>query len=415
MHNQVNVSKDEQLRKILDQKQKHLEAIFDAVPIGMLLVDEDLIVRRVNDTIRQMVHKDYLEIINLRIGNSLKCINSTYNEKGCGHSPACQSCPMVKAIKNVFESQQPVHKLEIQPTLIVDNEEVTLWLSINVELTEIYGQKHVVVAFVDITERKRAEWKLKQTMEIKSQFISTVSHELRTPLTNMKESIGIILDGVAGEINDEQRNFLDIAKRNVDRLARFINDVLDFQKLSSGKILFNLQEHDITETTEETHRVMVALAKNEGVALSIKLEDNLPRASFDRDKIIQVLMNLISNAIKFTPKEGKVSVTVRCQGEELVICVSDTGRGIPKEALPKIFERFYCIHQPGKQIQGTGLGLAIVKKIIMAHGGRIEVESEVGQGTTFSVFLPLTGGHPPQVLPEENDELLESHLADNKN
>jgi signal transduction histidine kinase len=223
------------------------------------------------------------------------------------------------------------------------------------------------------------------------------------------------LDGVAGEINEKQKHFLDLANRNINRLALLINDVLDFQKLSSGKILFNLQEHDITETTEETHRVMVALAKNEGVALSIKLEDNLPRASFDRDKIIQVLMNLISNAIKFTPKGGKVSVTVRCQGEELVICVSDTGRGIPKEALPKIFEQFYRVQQPGKEIQGTGLGLAIVKKIIMAHGGRIEVESEVGRGTTFSVFLPLTDGPPPQVLPKESDELLESHLADNKN
>jgi len=233
-------------------------------------------------------------------------------------------------------------------------------------------------------------------------------------LTSMKESVNIVLDGVAGKINDEQKKFLDIAKRNVDRLARFINDVLDFQKLTSGKIVFNIQEHDITETVEETHRVMLALAKNEGVDLSIKLEDNLPRASFDRDKIIQVLMNLISNAIKFTPKKGKVSVTVRCQGEELVIGVSDTGIGIPKEALPKIFDRFYSVTRYGKPIQGTGLGLSIVKKIVMVHGGRIEVESEPDHGTTFTVFLPSTTKDAPEVSPAKTDKLQENILVDNQ-
>ena len=407
-----NAIERKKMKETLDRKQKNLGAIFDAVPVGMLLVDENMIVKRVNDATKQLVRREYLQIINQRVGNALRCVNSTYNEKGCGYGPVCAACPLRKTIKSVLDLEESVREVEIRPTLKVDDKEITPWLRISAEPAIIDGCKHVVVAFVDITERKRAEWKLKQTMEIKSQFISTVSHELRTPLTNMKESIGIILDGLAGEINDEQRNFLDIAKRNVDRLARFINDVLDFQKLSSGKILFNIQEHDITETVEETHRVMVALAKNEEVALSIKLEDNLPRASFDRDKIIQVLMNLISNAIKFTPKEGKVSVTVQCQGEELVIRVSDTGVGIPREALPKIFERFYCVHRPGKQIQGTGLGLAIVKKIIMAHGGRIEVESEVDQGTTFSVFLPLAPKSMPEVPSEKMDELLEKTVVD---
>jgi two-component system cell cycle sensor histidine kinase/response regulator CckA len=108
-----------QTKKILDRKQKHLEAIFDAVPIGMLLVDENLIVRRVNDAIRQIVHRDYLEIINLRVGDALRCINSTHDKKGCGHSPACQLCPMVKAIESAFESQQPIRKVEFRPALIM--------------------------------------------------------------------------------------------------------------------------------------------------------------------------------------------------------------------------------------------------------------------------------------------------------
>ena len=237
--------------KILDQKQRNLEAIFDAVPVGMLLVDENMIVKRVNDAIRQMVRAEYSQIINQRVGGALSCINSTYNEKGCGYSPACGKCPFRKTIKGVLDSQQAVHGVEFQPTLKADNKEVMPWLCLSAEPVVIDGHKHVVIAVDDITDRKLAEEKLKEAMELKSQFVSTVSHELRTPLANMKEAIGIVLDGEAGEINDEQRNFLDIAKRNVDRLAMLINDVLDFQKLEAGKMRLNIQDNDINEIVKD--------------------------------------------------------------------------------------------------------------------------------------------------------------------
>jgi PAS domain S-box-containing protein len=265
----------------------------------------------------------------------------------------------------------------------------------------------------DITERKEAEEKLKEAIEMKSQFISTVSHELRTPLASMKEGIAIVLAGIAGEINDEQRNFLNIAQRNVDRLTLLINDVLDFQKLEAGKIKANIQENDINEVIEEVQKTMLPSAKKKGIDILLEFDDNLPKARFDRDKIIQVLTNLVSNAIKFT-EQGQVSVRVQRQDGELVIRVNDTGMGIPKDELPKIFERFYRVHRPNKQIQGTGLGLTIVKKNVMMHEGRIEVESEVDKGTTFTVFLPLSGEPTPEVLPEKMDELLENTVVDSQ-
>jgi signal transduction histidine kinase len=322
---------------------------------------------------------------------------------------------MVKAIESAFESQQPVHKVEFRPTFKANSEEITPWLSITVEPTEIYGQKHVVVVIDDITARKETEEKLRETMKIKSQFVSTVSHELRTPLTCIKEGVSIVSDGVAGEINEKQKHFLNLANRNISRLTALINNVLDFQKLDAGKMKLNPQENDVRQVAEEIHETMMLSAKNKEVELFLELDEHLPKATFDRDRIIQVLTNLVSNAIKFTPQAGQVRLSFQQQNDELVIRVSDTGIGIPKEALPKIFEQFYRVQQPGKEIKGTGLGLAIVKKIVILHGGRIEVESELDRGTTFSVFLPLTDGPPPQVLPEESDELLESRLADNKN
>ena len=400
--------------EILDRKQKNLEAIFDAVPVGMLLVDDNMIVKRVNDAIRRMVRSEYLQIINQRVGGALGCTNSTYNGKGCGYSPACTTCQLRKTIESVLDSEQSVREVEIRPTLKVDDEEITPWLRISAEPAMIDGCKHVVIAVDDITERKRTEEKLKETMEIKSQFISMVSHELRTPLASMKEAVAIVLDGVAGKINEEQKNFLDIAKRNVDRLVLLINDVLDFQKLDAGRMRLNIQQNDIRIAVEEVYRIMAPSAKKKGIDLFFEGEHKLPKARFDRDKIIQVLTNLVSNAIKFTPERGRVHVLVHRQGEELVIRVNDTGIGIPKEDLPKIFDRFYRIERPGKQIQGTGLGLAIVKKIVMMHSGRIEVESELNKGTAFTVSLPLDTKSIPEVSPAKMDGFLESKLGNNE-
>jgi PAS domain S-box-containing protein len=258
----------------------------------------------------------------------------------------------------------------------------------------------------DVTERRKAEEKLKETMEIKSQFISTVSHELRTPLAAMKEGIAIVLDEVAGRINEKQKKFLDIAKRNVDRLEAMINDVLDFQRLEAGKVNLDIQSNDIKEVALEVHETMVLYAEKNGVELLLGLADNLPEAKFDRDRIVQILINLIGNAIKFSPKGGQACLNVQHRGEELVISVSDTGVGIPKMELPKIFERFYRAEQQREEVQGTGLGLSIVHKIVMRHGGRIEAESKVGQGSTFTVFLPLVPKPEQNLLPVTADQIL---------
>jgi len=269
------------------------------------------------------------------------------------------------------------------------------------------GRDYVQAMFRDITDRKKAEEKLKETMEMKSQFISTVSHELRTPLTCIKNAITNIVDGALGEINEKQRDFLNIAKRNADRLVELIGDVLDFQKLEAGSMQLNIQENDITKVATEAYETTLFSAKKKDVDFTLDLENNLPRTKFDYDGISRVLLNLISNAIKFTPEQGRITLSVQKQNEELLIRVSDTGMGIPKKDLLKIFDRFYCVHRPGKQIPGTGLGLAIVNRIVMRHGGRIEVDSQPNQGSTFNVFLPLEAKLMPDVSSAETDEVLE--------
>ena len=240
-------------------------------------------------------------------------------------------------------------------------------------------------------ERKQAEAKLLELMNVRSEFISTVSHELRTPLTAIKESVGIVLDGTAGPITAEQEKFLDTAKRNVDRLARLINNVLDFQKLESAGngVGFNIAEHDLNEVVGETASGFVLVAKNKGLELTMDLSPDIPKIRFSKDQITQVLANLINNALKFTEK-GKIIVRTQKGNNSVRVSVEDWGPGIRQEDLSKLFKSFSQIttgHE--RKTGGSGLGLAISKKIIEGHRGKIDVESVVGQGSTFYFILPI--------------------------
>jgi len=254
----------------------------------------------------------------------------------------------------------------------------------------------------DITERKEADKKVKEAMELKSQFISTVSHELRTPLTIIKEDISLIMDGAAGRVKPKQREILEIAQRNIDRLARLINDVLDFQKLQSGRAKFNMQDNSINSIAENVYNTMAATVKKNGLDFRLALDSSLPRITFDSDRMIQVFTNLVSNAMKFTEK-GSITISTRRIENSIRVSVADTGCGIKQEDMSKLFQQFQQLSSGGnRRTGGTGLGLAISKDIVEKHGGRIWVESEFGKGTTFHLLLPIksTAREPEPVSPQ---------------
>ena len=260
---------------------------------------------------------------------------------------------------------------------------------INASLIIISGETYLIGSFRDITDRKLAEEKLKEAMKAKSEFTSVVSHELRTPLTAIKEGIALVADGIVGEINDEQKELLGISKKNVDRLARLISDILDFQKLDSGKMKFNFEANNINEIIKDVYRTMAPSAKKAGLDILLELDDSLPQCSFDNDKITQVLTNLIVNAMKFT-KTGNITIKTGRSSDSICVSVSDTGCGIKKEDMSKIFNKFEQLGSGGeRKTGGTGLGLAISKEIIEQHNGTISFESIFGKGSMFTFTLPV--------------------------
>jgi signal transduction histidine kinase len=237
-------------------------------------------------------------------------------------------------------------------------------------------------------ERKKVARKLKEAMDAKADLVNMVSHDLRIPLTAIKEGIDIVGSGEAGPVNDEQREFLTLAIRNVERLTRLITDFLDFEKIDADKQQFNMQPNNINELVKDVQKTMGPVAKQKGLDFRIELEEGLPTIEFDYDGITRVVTNLISNALKFTT-EGCIVIRTKKDESGIEVAIADTGSGINKDDLDKLFKKYGQIKSAKvKDIEGTGLGLAISKLIIEHHRGKIRAESEPGQGTTFYFYLP---------------------------
>lgn len=240
-------------------------------------------------------------------------------------------------------------------------------------------------------ELNLANCKLKVLYDIQKEFSSTLSHELRTPLASIKAAIDIVVSGTAGEPTAEQKNFLGRAKDNVDRLNRLINDILDLAHLESGKVSLDPQSGDLNKTIQSVIESQESVARAKGLTLSAVLDNQMPVLCFDSDKIIQVLNNFISNAIKFTDNGGiTVSTQVLADSNLVQVMVKDTGCGIKQEDIPKLFEKFQQLGESHRKYSGTGLGLAICKEIVRQHGGKVGVESKPGQGSCFYFSLPIT-------------------------
>jgi len=266
-----------------------------------------------------------------------------------------------------------------------------IYLSLSVSpITDVDGK---IVGFLrvakDVTEKKRYERRLKELDKLKSDFVSNVSHELRTPLTAIKGSVDNMLDGLTGDLNEKQNRYLVRVKSNADRLARLINDLLDLSRIEAG-IKLKRTNLSLPTVAREVVESLGSVAAEKLISFEIECPDVNLTAWADPDRIVEVLTNLIGNAIKFTPTNGKVSLCLKRSGNEWVkISVADTGPGIPSDEANRIFDKFYQVTQPEKQkAMGTGLGLSITKALVEMHGGKIWLESEVGKGSIFSFILP---------------------------
>ncbi|MFH1037364.1 MAG: ATP-binding protein [PVC group bacterium] len=254
----------------------------------------------------------------------------------------------------------------------------------------------------DISESKKIE-------ELQNKFISHVSHELRTPLTAMREYIALLIDGIPGRLNEEQEEYCTRVSSNIDRLTRIIENLLLISSVDEGRITLEKTLVDLPELITHVRDILKITAERKKIRLQTVTDDALPRIYADPDRIIQALTNLVSNAIKFTPEKGEITMGARDSGENVLLWVEDNGVGIDPRDQERIFDRFQQIrrlHAFGEQ--GTGLGLAISREIVGLHRGEIWVESKPGAGSKFIISLPKAMA-PLVLLVDDDPDLLEMY------
>ena len=227
--------------------------------------------------------------------------------------------------------------------------------------------------------------RLRELDELKQAFLATVSHELRSPLTSMREAALLLRDRVGGELNERQGRLVAIIAASCERLLRLVNQILDLSRLRAGVLILDHGRVDLDRVVARALDELRAQAEEAGLALAVERQGTDFVVEGDEDRLVQVVVNLVANAVRFTMRGGRVTVRVIDSGAEVEVHVEDTGVGIPASALPHIFDAWQQAHQ---QRGGTGLGLAIVRGIVQGHGGRVTVESHEGKGTRFTVLLP---------------------------
>ncbi len=245
------------------------------------------------------------------------------------------------------------------------------------------AQPGMIITFQDITDQEQLE-------SMRREFVANVSHELRTPLTTVKSYVETILDDDDSLKPDLRRHFLTVVNDEVDRMTRLVRDLLQLAQFDAGRAHWKKRPTDLSSLAADVLERFQVQAERRQLTLELKVTKTLPQVSVDRDRIGQVLSNLISNAIKFTPAGGCIQVSVTAASENMIrTAVTDNGAGIPAEDQPRIFERFYRVDKArSRSLGGTGLGLPIARQIVEAHGGYIKLSSVLGQGTSVSFLLP---------------------------
>lgn len=316
-----------------------------------------------------------------------------------------------KVVQELYEAKKAISLLEdelkatnselLQMTLEMDDrvEERTLEIIAANEALEreIAEEKRLQ------KELKKANKKLKEVDEVKSDFLSKLSHELRTPLSTISEGIAVCLEGTAGPLLPKQMKFLNSALDAIDRVGRLVNDLLDLSRIESGKMILHRRTIDLCEIIDTIHEHYRGTAEKKGITLEKRHPDRPIKLFADEDKIVQIFSNLVSNALRFTKKHGTILIEAKNGKHNPKCSVSDTGSGIAKKDLDKMFTKFEQFGRPGGTgYRGTGLGLTIVKELVERHGGKVWVESELNKGTQF--YFTLERVEFPRILIVDDDE-----------
>jgi len=256
---------------------------------------------------------------------------------------------------------------------------------LNVSVSAVHGypqEDKTMIVFHDVTRLKKLE-------KVKEDFVANVTHEIRTPLTAIIGYLETIKNGAIVNI-DETKKFVDIILNQAERLNRLVEDLLTLSHIELKELKFNFENVSINAAITNVISLVEAKAKEKKITIHNNVRENFPMIRADKDKLTQIFVNILDNAVKFTPESGRITIVAKEADAYTAVSISDTGIGVPRDEIQRLGERFYRVDRSrSRDLGGTGLGLSIVKHLMIAHGGRMEIESELGRGTTVSLLFPL--------------------------
>jgi len=357
-----------------------LEHVLMSIADGVVVCDQSNRVQIVNAAAGAIFAKDVSDLV----GKPL-----VFCTEGPDSPAICQ------VVQDFTDSLSPNTLNPVVQQMHLEDKVVRLHIAPIILSSEVLGS---VIIMHDITKQAELE-------RMKNEFISNVSHELRTPITSIKSYVDTLCNHGEKLDPDIYREFLQIIDSEADRLMFLVNDVLELSRVEEGNREFELHALDLKQAAETAIRSVNLMAKDRQIELLLTSDPGIPLVMINEESIERVVINLLTNAIKYTPIGGKIEVKLRLdlERQEVGCLVTDNGIGIPEESLEQIFDRFYRVERKVHTIKGTGLGLTIVKKIIEKHNGRVAVESSLGQGSTFSFYLPIARedqdvSTPPKVV-----------------
>lgn len=354
----MSISLERQLDAIRESEQR-LKSVIETMPSGLLLIDPEGTIVLVNPAIEEMLGFKKAEITGKPYAHFAHVCDLGQLIKRC-----TQFRSNVREELHLYFPKERILEASLSP--VVDDAE------------RIVG---IVVVLHDMTAIRRLE-------KMRSEFVANVSHEIKTPVTAIIGFTETLLDG-ALEDTATSRSFLEIIQEESRRLHRLIGDILDLSNIESRELSLNIETVDVSHLVRTTAETLTSQVDEKDLSLRLHLPAEL-KADGDKDRLRQIVVNLLSNAIAYTPHGGSIDVTVAAEGERWRLEVKDTGIGIPEEDVPRIFERFYRVDRArSRESGGTGLGLAIVKHLVDVLGGSVDVESKVGAGSTFTVTFPF--------------------------
>ncbi len=372
-----------------------LNTLLDNINAAVVILDGDLQIKAFNKSFENNLSNQLFPSKN--IGNALNCIYAITNDEMCGKMPQCELCVLRNSLLQVIGSKQNIKNQYFNRTMPNDANTTERTFLFSAHPVRYQYEDMIMLIVEDITNQQKQKERLeKQNIDLmaineqKNRFLSIASHDLRNPIAAIQACSSLLIKTLNDKLDDDQRDLLDIIFTKSQYSLQLISDLLDYSKIEADKLNLYLQDEDFNQFFNYILYNYTIMIRQKNLLLKANIADGLPAIKMDRNRIEQVINNLVDNAIKYSKANDTITIDCATVNGYLVFSVQDCGPGIPENELTKIFNAFHKVETTFHASRnGSGLGLAIVKKIIDAHDGEVEVDSELEKGSKFTIKLPI--------------------------